>query len=115
MATDRTAERSPAASGERRDRGTASATEGPAERKGEDPRPRNDRGQYVDRMTESEILDLLERLPGPVIASTDVAEHFDSTTEGARRKLDGLCDSGRLDRRKVGGTSVYWRPEGGEA
>jgi hypothetical protein len=73
---------------------------------------RNDRGQYVEQMTESEILDLFQTIPGPVIATTDVAEHFDSTTEGARRKLNDLCDEGLLDRRKVGGTRVYWRIDG---
>ncbi|MGM0372333.1 MAG: hypothetical protein ACQEQJ_07505 [Halobacteriota archaeon] len=82
------------------------------ERRGRDrSRRRNDRGQYVEQMTESEILALLDRIPGPVIATTDVAEHFDSTTEGARRKLNDLCDAGVLDRRKVGGTRVYWRAE----
>lgn len=63
-------------------------------------------------MTETEILDLLETLPGPVIATTDVAEHFDSTTEGARRKLNDLCDRDLLERRKVGNTRVYWRTDG---
>lgn len=83
-------------------------------RRGERSRQRNERGQYVEQMSKGEILDLLERLPGPVIATTDVAEHFDSTTEGARRKLNDLCDDGLLDRRKVGGTRVYWRNgEGG--
>ncbi len=80
-------------------------------RGGDRSRRRNERGQYVEQMTESEILDLLDRLPGPVIATTDVAEHFDSTTEGARYKLNDLCDSGLLDRRKVGGTRVYWRTD----
>jgi hypothetical protein len=78
---------------------------------GDRGRRRDERGQYVERMTESEILALFERIPGPVIATTDVAEHFDSTTEGARRKLNDMCDAGRLDRRKVGGTRVYWRTE----
>lgn len=78
---------------------------------GERDRRRNERGQYVEEMTKSEILDLFERVPGPVIATTDVAKHFDSTTEGARRKLNDLCDDNLLDRRKVGGTSVYWRRE----
>lgn len=76
-------------------------------------RRRNDQGQYVERMTETEILDLFEVVPGPVIATTDVAEHFESTTEGARRKLNDLCDAGVLDRRKVGGTRVYWRTDDG--
>lgn len=76
---------------------------------GKRTRRRNDRGQYVEQMTESEILDLFEYVPGPVIATTDVAAHFDSTTEGARRKLNDLCEEGLLDRRKVGGTRVYWQ------
>jgi Mg-chelatase subunit ChlD len=83
-------------------------------RKGQhgETRRRNDRGQYVDQMTEDEILALLDRVPGPVIATADVADHFDSTTEGARRKLNDLCDRDVLDRRKVGGTRVYWKVEG---
>ncbi|MFB6109315.1 MAG: hypothetical protein ABEJ60_00365 [Halodesulfurarchaeum sp.] len=78
---------------------------------GDRTRRRDEHGQYVERMTESGILELFERVPGPVIATTDVAEHFDSTTEGARRKLNEMCDAGRLDRRKVGGTRVYWRTD----
>jgi|GEM_PF-3228880 len=96
-------------------RGPKSGSEDGNHRRGrERSRQRNERGQYVDKMSESEILALLERLPGPVIATTDVAEHFDSTTEGARRKLNDLCDQGVLDRRKVGNTRVYWKIGSGE-
>lgn len=101
----RTAER---AEGETRRRGRHKGHKGP---RGESRR-RNDRGQYVEQMTEDEILTLLDQVPGPVIATTDVADHFDSTTEGARRKLNDLCDRDVLDRRKVGGTRVYWKAEG---
>ncbi|MFW6384333.1 MAG: hypothetical protein ACOCZC_02935 [Halodesulfurarchaeum sp.] len=102
-------------------RPTADRTEGKQRRRGRraggtgsrgESRRRNDRGQYVEQMTEEEILSLLDHVPGPVIATSDVAEHFDSTTEGARRKLNDLCDRGLLDRRKVGGTRVYWKAEG---
>jgi DeoR/GlpR family transcriptional regulator of sugar metabolism len=63
----------------------------------------------VETVTDEDILDLLTHLPGPVITTTDVAETFDMTTEGARRKLNDLCDEGVLDRRKSGQTRVYWR------
>ena len=76
---------------------------------GEGRRRRNDRGQYVETVTDEDILALLEQLPGPVITTTDVAETFDMTTEGARRKLNDLCEAGVLDRRKSGQTRVYWQ------
>ena len=98
-----------------RSNGPKSGASGGKRRRGRDrSRQRNERGQYVDQMTEEEILSLHARLPGPVIATTDVADHFDSTTEGARRKLNDLCDRGVLDRRKVGTTRVYWKTGDGE-
>ena len=60
-------------------------------------------------MTEEEILELFSEIPGPVLTTTDLAETYDMTTEGARRKLNDLCDTGVLDRRKTGRTRVYWR------
>jgi predicted ArsR family transcriptional regulator len=60
-------------------------------------------------VTETEVLDLFEQIPGPVVTTTDLAETYDMTTEGARRKLNDLCDAGVLDRRKTGRTRVYWR------
>lgn len=74
-------------------------------------RRRNERGQYVETVTDEDILAVLSRVPGPVITTTDLAERFDITTEGARRKLNDLCDAGVLDRRKTGQTRVYWRVE----
>ncbi|MFW5965611.1 MAG: hypothetical protein ACOCY6_01635 [Halodesulfurarchaeum sp.] len=72
-------------------------------------RERNERGQYVEKLPKEGIVALFDRVRGPVIGTSDVATHFDSTTEGARRKLNELCDAGVLERRKVGGTRVYWR------
>ena len=63
----------------------------------------------METVTDEDILALLEQLPGPVITTTDVAETFDMTTEGARRKLNDLCEAGVLDRRKSGQTRVYWQ------
>ena len=92
-------------------RGEAGKRRNGAERCGR--RRRNDRGQYVSKVAEDDILDLLDTIPGPVITTTDVAETFDMTTEGARRKLNDLCDEGILDRRKSGQTRVYWRIDAG--
>lgn len=81
-------------------------------RSGAGGRRRNDRGQYVERVSDEDILEVLSRVPGPVITTTDLAERFDITTEGARRKLNDLCDAGVLDRRKTGQTRIYWRVDG---
>lgn len=70
----------------------------------------------METVTDEDVLALLERVPGPVITSADVADRFDVTTEAARRKLNDVCDAGLLERRKSGRMRVYWRPEetGGE-
>lgn len=69
---------------------------------------RNEKGQYVETVTDEDILELLSEIPGPVITTTDVADTFDMTTEGARRKLNDLCESDVMDRRKTGQTRIYW-------
>ncbi|MFB6114122.1 MAG: hypothetical protein ABEJ58_08495 [Halodesulfurarchaeum sp.] len=40
-----------------------------------------------------------------------MSEHFDITTEAARRKLNDLCEDGILDRRTSGRMRVYWRTD----
>ena len=69
---------------------------------------RNEKGQYVETVTEEDILELVSEIPGPVITTTDVADAFDITTEGARRKLNDLCESEVMNRRKTGQTRIYW-------
>ncbi|XGI83223.1 hypothetical protein ACEU6E_08035 [Halorutilales archaeon Cl-col2-1] len=74
-------------------------------------RCRDSRGQYVETVTRKDILGLLERIPGPVITTSDVSETFEITTEGARCKLNSICDDGVLERRKSGQTHLYWRTD----
>jgi len=72
-------------------------------------RERNDTGQYIETVELDDVLDVFERVRGPVITSSDVSDALDCTTEAARQKLTRLYDQTRVDRRKTGRTMVYWR------
>jgi predicted ArsR family transcriptional regulator len=72
-------------------------------------RERNDSGRYVETVGQDDILMTFDAVNGPVITSTDVADHLDCTTEAARQKLKRLVEDGALARRRTGRTFVYWR------
>ncbi|MCL9814073.1 transcriptional regulator [Natranaeroarchaeum aerophilus] len=78
-------------------------------------RDRNDQGEYAETLTERRVLGVFERVDGPVITSSDVADTLSCSTEAARRKLSGLYERGILGRRKTGRTLIYWLVEQGEA
>lgn len=72
-------------------------------------RERSESGQFVETVTLEGVLDVFDRVRGPVITSSDVADALDCTTEAARQKLTRLYDRGEVDKRKTGRTVVYWR------
>lgn len=72
-------------------------------------RERNDAGQFTERVTLEAVLGVFDQVRGPVVTSSDVADALDCTTEAARQKLTRLYDQGRVDRRKTGRTTVWWR------
>jgi len=72
-------------------------------------RERNDAGQFTERVTLDAVLGVFDQVRGPVVTSSDVADALDCTTEAARQKLTRLFDQGRVDRRKTGRTTVWWR------
>lgn len=76
-------------------------------------RQRDQNGQYVETVAPQSVLEVLNRVDGPVITFSDVAEYLDCTTEAARQKLHHLVDRGALDRRKTGRTVLYWSPNPG--
>lgn len=74
-------------------------------------RKRADSGQFVETVTLEDVLAVFDAVRGPVVTSSDVADALGCTTEAARQKLTRLSDQGRVDRRKTGRTTVYWRTE----
>jgi hypothetical protein len=71
-------------------------------------RERSDTGEFVEAVSHSRVLDVFRSVSGPVVTSTDVAEHLDCSTETARRKLRELHRDGVVDHRKSGRTVVWW-------
>jgi hypothetical protein len=74
-------------------------------------RERSESGQFVETVTLEGVLGVFDRVDGPVITSSDVADALECTTEAARQKLTRLYDRGRVDKRKTGRTTVWWRAD----
>ena len=76
------------------------------------PREHGEAGEFVETITLDDVLGVFDQVRGPVVTSSDVADALDCTTEAARQKLTRLYDQGRVDRRKTGRTTVWWRTGG---
>lgn len=71
-------------------------------------RMRGDAGRYVESVTPERVLGVFERVKGPTITSSDVANELDCSTEAARQKLNRLHERGSVHRRKAGRTVLWW-------
>lgn len=72
-------------------------------------RERSESGQFVETVTLDRVLDVFDRVEGPVVTSRDIAKTLDCTGEAARQKLASLHERGVVERRKSGRTVVWWR------
>ena len=72
-------------------------------------RNRDERGQYTETVSLSEVLEVFDTVAGPVVTSGDIASATGSSRDTARRKLETLQEQGRVGRRKTAGLVVYWR------
>jgi hypothetical protein len=78
-------------------------------------RERTDAGTFAERVTLDAVREVFDRVRGPVVTSSDVADALECTTEAARQKLTRLYDRGEVDKRKTGRTVVYWPTDDGDA
>lgn len=72
-------------------------------------RNRDERGQYTEKVSLSDVLSVFEAVDGPVVTSGDVASVTGCSDDTARRKLEELHDQGRVGRRKTAGRVIYWQ------
>jgi predicted ArsR family transcriptional regulator len=75
-------------------------------------RERTDSGTFVETVTLDDVLGVFNKVRGPVITSSDVAEQLECSTEAARQKLTRLYARGEVDKRKTGRTTVWWHTGG---
>ena len=71
-------------------------------------RNRDERGQYTETVSLSEVLEVFDTVAGPVVTSGDIASTTGCSRDTARRKLETLQEQGRVGRRKTAGRVVYW-------
>lgn len=73
-------------------------------------RERSNDGRFTETVTPERVLDALVATAAPVATASDVAGELGCTREAARVKLVSLKESGRVERKKVGGAAVVWWP-----
>jgi predicted ArsR family transcriptional regulator len=76
-------------------------------------RKRSDGGEYVDSFGLGAVLDVFDRVDGPVVTSGDVADELGCSRETARRKLAELHEQGSVERRTTAGRVVWWLADPG--
>jgi hypothetical protein len=76
-------------------------------------RPRNEHGQYTDRIPLARVLDVFAAREDPArpVTATDVMDTLECSRRTAHNKLEALVERGDLATRKVGARSrVWWVP-----
>ncbi|MFB6198913.1 MAG: hypothetical protein ABEI52_11715 [Halobacteriaceae archaeon] len=74
-------------------------------------RERDENGQYKEEITEDAVLDVFDHFKMPVVISSDIARALDCTTQAARQKLQQLYLKEKINRRKTGRVTLYWKNE----
>ena len=79
-----------------------------------DDRERTETGEYVETVSESEVLAALINADDPVLTVGEVAESIGTSPDTARRRLQSLHDLGDVHRKEVGARAVVWWPTHGD-
>ncbi|MDB2223458.1 hypothetical protein PM023_02070 [Halorubrum ezzemoulense] len=61
-----------------------------------------------ETISDSEIILLFENSEEPVLTTSEVADEFDFTLTGARKRLYSLEEEGVLEMKKAGNSPVWW-------
>jgi len=71
-------------------------------------RERDEGGLFIEEVTLEDVREAVRNGPEPASTTADVAQVFDISTEGARRKLTELHEQGRIEKRKIGARAIVW-------
>ncbi|QSW98233.1 winged-helix domain-containing protein [Haloterrigena alkaliphila] len=77
---------------------------------------RDDAGRFEETVTEQDILKVFDYEDDPVLTTTEVADGLrrfgkSITSEGVRRRLEGMTEEGLVSRKKFGARAVGWWAE----
>ncbi len=59
---------------------------------------------------DEKILAIFENAGTPFMGTSEVANELDYSVQGTAKRLDELAEDGRLEKKVVGNTSIYWLP-----
>jgi len=59
---------------------------------------------------DEDILDIFREASDPFLGTGEVADVLDYSPQGASKRLDELVADGKLSKKIVGNTSIYWLP-----
>ena len=71
-------------------------------------RDRTDSGMYMKKYTATDVIDVFEASPVPVLTAPEVADEMGCSRMTARNLLEELVESDRLHRKKVGARAVVY-------
>ena len=64
------------------------------------------------QVTKEELLRKIRGHENPFVTSSEMADAFGVKRQTAYKHLERLCESGKLEKEKVGGSAaIYWLPE----
>lgn len=70
--------------------------------------PRDDSGEFTERVTEQDILKVFDRSRDPFLSTSEIAAELPIGTDAVRKRLDGMAEAGLVDRKKIGARAVGW-------
>lgn len=71
-------------------------------------------GEFQAKITDSNVLDVLEATDSPVLSTQMIAEELPVTRQAVYERLQSLHESGEVERMKVGRSIVWWVDGNGE-
>jgi len=71
--------------------------------------------QGKQTVSDDEIIEQIRSHPDPAFTTPELAEQFDMTVEGIRRRLNKLQDKGRLYKKKPTNRTIVWWVEPGHS
>lgn len=73
-----------------------------------DEQPRRESGEFGDKVTDRDILELFDSVDGPVLTATEIADLLPLTRQAINYRLKRLHERGLVGRKQVGARAVVW-------
>lgn len=62
-------------------------------------------------VSDSEIMEYIEQAADPFLTTREIADEFDYSPKGIRKRLKPLHEDGQLGRKRAGTSDIWWDPD----